>query len=187
MQSNQKKYIEYAKAFSEDRKCPIRLGGSFSHGTSTPYSDVDIRVQCEEEMLRDLIYGYGNPIFLSSTTNPPGILIVIYEDGVALDLEVPAHDETICQKFVLRNDPPYQTARLFHRSLIKYLSGKREIGISVANEIEDYLNIDATITEENYKDGIVSLLNQFAKQYPLPEQYHTLLQELTEEIGRKES
>lgn len=205
MNSNQQKYITYAEAFAKMRNVHIWLGGSFLHGTSTPFSDVDISVLCEEEVLRDLIYGYGEPVYISSTANPPGILIVIYEDGVALDLEVLesvdassegffhrerikehayTRNETVCQKFALRSDSPYQMARLFHRSLIKFLAGKRDLGVSVANEIEDYLLKDATITEENYKDGIVSLLKQFGEQYPLPEKYHMIIQELTEELGK---
>ena len=40
--------------------------------------------------------------------------------------------------FLRGNPTPYQTARLFHRSLIKYLGGKQELGVSVANEIASF-------------------------------------------------
>ena len=192
MKTNQQKYIAYAEAFARIRNCHIWLGGSFLHGTSTPYSDVDISVLCKEDVLRELIYGYGEPIYISSTTNPPGILIVIYEDGVALDLEVLesvdacsegffhrerikehkyTRNETVCQKFALRSDSAYQMARLFHRSLIKFLAGKRDLGVSVANEIAEYLQTDTIIEEESYATDFVLLWKEYNEQYPIPSAY----------------
>ena len=49
---------------------------------------MDISVSGDAAQVKQLIYGYGKPVFLSHTTNPLGILIVIYEDGVQVDLEV---------------------------------------------------------------------------------------------------
>ncbi|MBO4928130.1 MAG: hypothetical protein J5379_07775 [Clostridiales bacterium] len=226
MQSNQQEYIAYARKFAEDRKCHLWLGGSFLHGTSTPYSDVDLSALCGKEELRDLIYGYSEPVLLSSTTNPPGILIVIYKDGVAVDLEVLEQvegyssepgtsfsseersecffhldrikdkkyerNESICQGFALREDEPYQMSRLFHRSLIKYLcgksavgsgdsaigSGKITVGISVANEIAEYMSSGTIACEDNYPQVIRSLWKDFRNQYPLPHAYCKIIDEL---------
>ena len=95
--------------------------------------------------MNSLIYGYGQPVYISYTSNPPGILIAIYEDGVALDLEIIEkvditgseyfhredikrlnyiREENICRQFALCNDIPYQMSRLFHRSLIKFWQEK---------------------------------------------------------------
>ena len=85
---NQREYIEYVRKFAEAHGKHIWLGGSFLRGNPTAFSDVDISVLLDKDSLRTFIYGYGEPVYLSYTTNPEGIIIVIYEDGVAVDLEV---------------------------------------------------------------------------------------------------
>lgn len=108
---------------------------------------MDINVLMDKDTLRAFIRGYGTPIYISYTTNPEGIIIVIYEDGVAVDLEVIESIEiadiyyfhledikehkyhrnsSICKEICQRNDVPYQTSRLFHRSLtaLKYIMEK---------------------------------------------------------------
>ena len=88
MKGNQQRYIQYLSEFAKENKVHIWLGGSFLKGNATAYSDVDISVCCKAEQAKQLIYGYGDPVFLSRTSNPMGILIVIYEDGVSVDLEI---------------------------------------------------------------------------------------------------
>ena len=87
MNSNQRKYIEYVRDYSQTTGTHIWLGGSFLHGNPTPFSDVDISAYMGKDALKSFIYGYGDPIYMSYTSNPEGIIIVIYEDGVAVDLE----------------------------------------------------------------------------------------------------
>ena len=88
MKNNQNKFIEYAKDFSFRNNVHIWLGGSFLHGNASAFSDVDLSIECNNTLLEKFIYGYGKPVYLSHTSNPKGILIVIYKDGVAVDLEV---------------------------------------------------------------------------------------------------
>lgn len=199
----QRKYIDYVNHFAETVKKHIWLGGSFLHGDPTPFSDVDISVRMDLETLREFIYGYGNPIYISYTTNPEGIIIVIYEDGVAVDLEVIESIEIaevdffhledvkkheyhrnsiICKEICQRNDAPYQMSRLFHRSLIKFLAGKKEAGVSVANEISVFLNKSTSVTEEDYQNCIASLIGQYHDKYPLDAKYLNLCIELIDQI-----
>ena len=203
MENNQSKYIEYVREYAETTGNHIWLGGSFLRGDPTPFSDVDISVFMGKEPLKAFIYGYGEPIYISYTTNPEGILIVIYEDGVAVDLEVIesvdvaddhffhrenikdhlyCRNSSICKEICQRNDLPYQTARLFHRSLIKYLAGKKESGISIANEITEFLNNGFNVTENDYENGIALLFEQFHDQYPLDMKYRNLCNELISRI-----
>lgn len=193
---NQKNYIRYIARFAADNEVHIRLGGSFQKGTATPFSDVDISVAGDAEQVKRLIYGYGQPVFLSHTTNPMGILIVIYADGVQVDLEVVqdvgavgtgyfhsddignaelARNESIFRELVPRDDEPYQISRLFYRSLTKYLSGKEDAGVSIANEIVAFLKSDEEIVKETYRDGMTNLLKRFSAEYPLEEEYEKLL------------
>lgn len=197
--TDQRKYIEYAGNYAESSGNHIWLGGSFLRGNPTPFSDVDISACMDKESLREFIRGYGDPVYISYTTNPEGIIIVIYEDGVAVDLEVVESAEVtdndffhmenikeykyhrnscICKEVCRRNDVPYQTARLFHRSLIKFLAGKTETGVSVANEISVFLGSNTSVTESNYKNGIMRLFGQYNDKYPLDTRYRSLCLEL---------
>lgn len=88
MKNNQQQYIDYVMRFAKEYKSHIWLSGSFLHGTATVFSDVDISAFCSAENLNKLIYGYGKQVYISFTHKPPGILIIIYEDGVAVDLEI---------------------------------------------------------------------------------------------------
>ena len=57
----------------------------FSKGTATEFSDIDIYINTDNpSVVYNFIYGYGRPIYISQTLNPRGILIVIYENGVAV-------------------------------------------------------------------------------------------------------
>ncbi len=204
MNSNQRKYIEYVSDYSQTTRTHIWLGGSFLHGNPTPFSDVDISAYMGIDALKTFIYGYGDPIYMSYTSNPEGIIIVIYEDGVAVDLEaiesvdvtdnscffhmenikdhVFKRNSSISRAICHRNDLPYQIARLFHRSLIKYLAGKKEAGVSIANEIVAFLNSDRYVTETGYKSGISHLIAQYHDKYPLDTEYRNLCFELIKQI-----
>ncbi|SDJ60555.1 hypothetical protein SAMN04487760_10989 [Lachnospiraceae bacterium G41] len=89
---------------------------------------------------------------------------------------------TVCKDLALRNDEPYQMSRLFHRSLIKYLAGKKEAGISVANEIADFLNSENLIKEENYKDKFALLLENYKNKYKMDSEYCNLLCDLVKQL-----
>lgn len=203
MKNKQKQYIEYVMRFAKVNKSHIWLSGSFLHGTATEFSDVDISIFCNTEDLKKLIYGYGKPIYISFTHKPLGILIVIYEDGVAVDLEVIekieivdseffhtdniksydyCRNEKICKEFSLRDDIEYQMSRLFHRSLIKYLSGKQDMGVSIANEVAIFNNCNILIDEASYRKGVIELLKAFNEQYQLPIEYLGILYELIEKL-----
>ena len=204
---NQRRYIEYARDYAETSGNHIWLGGSFLRGNPTQFSDVDLSALMESDSLRAFIFGYGEPIYISSTTNPEGIIIVIYEDGVAVDLEVLEsvsatvkgffHQENIkdleycrnsriCRGICQRDDLPYQTARLFHRSLIKYLAGKKELGVSVANEIASFLDSGFCVAENDYKNGIIRLMDQYHDKYPLDTKYRDLCLELINDINERQ-
>lgn len=206
MKNNQQHYLDYIKQFAERNKCHIWLSGSFLHGNACAFSDIDIRVFCNTEKLKELIYGYGKPVYLSFTHKPLGILIIIYEDGVAVDLEIISktdvtdgeyfhtddlpfnkyhRNEDLCKAFSLKDDAYYHTARLFHRSLIKFLSSKQETGVSIAKEVAAFFHNNILIDKENYKSSIAALLNAFHTQYPLPSKYLAVLCELIEVLNEK--
>ncbi len=203
--NRQYEFIEYAKKFANDLAVNIYLGGSFKKGTATPYSDIDLYlITNDEKTVSTFIYSYDQPpVYISNTTNPMGILIVVYANGVSLDLSVgsaPANEEyntlfhingidmekfvlnsEIYKNFVLSNRAEYSVARLFHRSLIKYLSGKDTAGIELLKEMGEYLGIDCS-GYDNYKELYDFVFNRFLDHYPLPFGLEKELKKLYSEI-----
>ncbi len=199
MKNNQIEYIKYVSGYAEENNIHIWLGGSFLNGNSTPFSDIDISVFCNSEQLNKLIYEYDKPVFISHTSNPAGILIIIYKDNIALDLEIIdniqyncdtyfhkedihkkaySRNENIYKELVLSDDAPYQISRLFHRSLIKFLSGKKSAGISVFNEILSFLNAELISDENEFKKVYMEILDLFKLQFGMEYDYYTLLCDL---------
>ncbi|MBQ8604591.1 MAG: GNAT family N-acetyltransferase [Oscillospiraceae bacterium] len=184
---NQQDFLSYAENFAEEYHTKIKLSGSFRKGTATDFSDIDISFFCNNiDMVRKFIFGYSGPIYISHTTNPPGIIIVIYPDGVALDLDVlpdtgtSQRDTEICHLLSFSEDEHYLMARLLHRSLIKFLSGKKEAGVSVLKEICDFLDVDYNISFSGFKSDFINVLNEFKKYYPVDEGYMQLLLNLVD-------
>ena len=80
--------VACAERFAATEKTHVWLGGSFGRRTGGRYSDVDLAIApSDAEVVRRFIYGYAQPVFLSKMENPRGILIIIYENGAAVDLE----------------------------------------------------------------------------------------------------
>ena len=202
MKNNQLKFIEYICDFAEQNKVHIWLGGSFLNGNSTKYSDVDISVFGKVETIKQLIYGYGDPVYISYTHKPFGILVVIYKDGVAVDLEIIEEikfkdngffhrkdikqfeykrDDKMCLEIVLKNDEAHQVSRQFYRSLIKFLVGKKDVAMRTINEIASFIGF-YVIEELVYKKQFIELLNKFNEKYEIKKEYYVALLELINEI-----
>lgn len=215
----QKEFLAYAEEFARENCVHLWLGGSFLRGDSSPYSDVDLAFLAREaEFVRAFLWGYSSrPIYLSKTSRPRGILIVIYENGVCVDLEIlsglekmtddagffhredvkafgPERDENLWETLVLCDDSMYEAARLFHRSLIKYLAGKRELAVSILLEAAVAAGIGAEAPERaevteadaagagEYRLAFEKTLRTFEKRYVLPDAYRKELLRLWREI-----
>ena len=203
MNNYQSEYINYISNFAINNKIHIWLGGSHLYDNASLYSDVDIIVFSEYSNIRNLIYDYDEPLYISYTTNPYGILIVIYKNGVAVDLEIikeidvsyPEYfhkeniknlnyirDTQLCKALVLSDDKQYNMSRLFHRSLIKYLSGKKEIGISIFNEILSFMGYKTITDSQEYNLYFLDVLNDFKSKYNMQLDYYNLLCELADNL-----
>ena len=91
-------------------------------------------------------------------------------------------NEKLCKEFSLSDDRHYQISRLFHRSLIKFLSSKQDMGVSIANELAIFINDNISIDKASYKNSIVDLLKIYNEQYKLPLEYFTILCKLIEKL-----
>lgn len=189
----QLKYIDYVKNFSNKEQVVVYSAGFFLTKTFTKYSDVDLYVVTKNpEIVRKLIYGYSSkPIYISKTLRPYGIIIIIYENGVAVDLSVielknnmqlreeyyflehkiiDAYEtnNSIYKYFVLSSEKEYGEIRLFHRSLIKFLSGNKAKGIEILNELAAANNIEAVHDFKQYNNHFDKVYNIYLNKGSIP-------------------
>lgn len=73
------------------------LKGSLTKGTATKFSDIDLIIlgSIDSSKVDKIISIYGNPVMTNFTENPKGILILIYQDNISVDLDI---RETISQE-----------------------------------------------------------------------------------------
>ena len=182
--SKQLSFIDYRKNFAAEKCVSIWLGGSFKKGTATEYSDVDIYINCNAGQLKDFIYGRGKPVYIAVTANPPGIFVIIYDSGLALDLRVVKNlggqqyfslsdaaavwdiDDRIYKYFPRCAGP--DTGRLFHRARIKHLRGKSRRAFSLLSEIAREIGCDY-IPTENFAEDFDFVMKEWKKKNTMAE------------------
>ena len=161
-------------------------------------------------LVKKYIYGFVcAPVYIGRTERPNGILIVIYGGGLSLDLEIVdrvkciaedpdsgyfhlqdikscdyIRNERIFEKLILNDRDSYRISRLFHRSLIKLLSGKVDLAYSILNEIEDFFEMEHTEIKDKveFKCRIVELLKSFKEHYFIEDSYCNELYRLLNEL-----
>ena len=86
-------------------------------------------------------------------------------------------NEMIWRELVTDDSKSYRIMRLFHRSLIKALSGKAYLANAILNEISDFLDAKhiAVNNEYEFKFRIIELLDRFKKKYFIQIRYYNEL------------
>jgi len=212
--SNFKNYIESIHEFCKNNRFSMILKGSLAKGTATKFSDIDLIIlgNIDSNKVDEIILLYGNPVMTNFTENPKGILILIYQDNISVDLDI---RETISQqdlqnsivllkydtnfiidnKEIIRkqvesnyipNRPEwYKVLRLLHRGTIKYLSNKTDSAYNLLEEIKENL-ISLKITDlsfnNNFEDDIKCIFDRFCKEFEVDSQVEVLFHNLFKEF-----
>ncbi len=206
-----KDYLQYAASFAKEKDFSLMIKGSIANSTATAYSDIDVLLMCSDEgCVDEFVYGYRPIVMSNKTQRPKGILIVVYDNGICVDIDVRKrvtreelqtaivlHDgkeknmysaiiereEDLTLNTVPDREEWYQLLRLFHRSLIKYLSGKAEAGRALLEEIREALQEHSTLPwTGNYKADIQLGLNEMSSRYLVPQEIKNALQELIDQL-----
>lgn len=139
--------------------------GSISKRTATEFSDIDILIlgDVSQSSVDDIISCYGKPVMTNYTENPKGILILVYENGVSVDLEfrisiasyeiqesvvlvgsvnsfISGEDiirREIVSEYFPEREQWYKDLRLGHRALIKFLSNNEEVALDLLKEMKE--------------------------------------------------
>ncbi|MBO4864861.1 MAG: hypothetical protein J5517_10890 [Eubacterium sp.] len=202
-----KAFLEYAIGFFEEKSCKALLKGSICKGTAHRFSDIDLVLKrMDKETADSFIYGFGDVALISRTERPAGIIIVIYTNGLSLDLDF--RDKITREEFensdIIGNefesedigeelsrcenilesektDEWESMKRLFHRSLIKWLGGKTESGYSILKEITDFMKnekIDIPDFSGDYKHDFRVTLESYNAVSQLEQKYYSVIENL---------
>lgn len=214
--SNYRNYIEAVYNFCKSNGFSMILKGSLAKGTATKFSDIDLIIlgSLDSSKIDELISLYGNPVMTNFTEKPKGILILVYQDNISVDLDI---RETISQqdlqdsivilkydinfiidnKEIIRkqvksecipNRPEwYKTLRLLHRGIIKYLSNKTDSAYELLEEIKQILT-SLQITDlnfnSNFEDDIKCIFNKFCNTFEVDSQIKILFNNLFKEFKK---
>lgn len=211
---NHKNYMQCIYEFCKENKLSLILKGSLAKGTATKYSDMDLIIlgNIKESKVDEIITLYGKPVMCNFTENPKGILILIYQDGISVDLDI---RETISQEdlenskvllkyddnFIINDEKVirkeitseymsikptwYKILRLLHKGIIKYLSNKRDSAYEFLEEIKESLNsinINNLNFNNNFEDDIQRIFNEFCERYELDVKVKDLFNKLFKEF-----
>lgn len=156
-------YIEYLRMECNKYGLSLLLEGSLAKKQGKRFSDIDLAIcgNITTDILDRLISGYDTLVMSNYTENPKGIMILNYENGINVDLDI---RETFLQNeidsnVILLNNgfvvddilkrkvinskllPPrqqwYKTLRLIHRCCIKYLCHKEDTAQGLCEEVKE--------------------------------------------------
>ena len=212
--SNYRNYIESVYEFCKSNNLSMILKGSLAKGTAKNFSDIDLIIlgNIDSSKVDELISLYGNPIMTNFTENPKGILILIYQDNISVDLDI---RETISQQdlqnsivllkyttnFIIDNKEPirkqvksnylpnrpewYKVLRLLHRGTIKYLSNKTDSAYKLLEEIKSNL-VSLDIVDlnfnDNFEDDIKCIFDKLCAEFNVDSQIKVLFHNLFKEF-----
>lgn len=203
-------YLQYILNVCKTHKINLLLKGSVSAGKATKFSDIDIVIiEKRDDVIEKIISGYRRIIMSAKTERPKGILILIYENGLCIDLDVRKsitseelncsvllncenindyvksdimRYEDICIPSVPERDDWYKLLRLFHRSLIKRLSHKITEADKLLEEIKEEIDERFNVSWcGKYTDDIKTALKCMAKEYTIPGEFNRLICKLINE------
>lgn len=211
---NHKNYIESIFKFCKENRLSLILKGSLAKDTATKYSDIDLIIlgNIEDSKVNELITRYGNPVMTNFTENPKGILILVYDDNIAVDLDIREtispedlenskillkydtnfiinNKEVIRKEIVSKYMPNrpiwYKTLRLLHRGTIKYLSNKNHSAYNLLSEIKEsltILNINDLDLKNNFEEDIQCIFKRICKEFQVDSQIEVLFNTLFREF-----
>jgi hypothetical protein len=183
----------------------LLLKGSIANGTARPYSDIDVSIygNVSKDIIERILYGFEKPLLINASEKPPGLLIVAYRKGLALDLGIQGGDsidengESILLvrpsnpghrmlssteeyvKAIGRNDHYSKTCKLIHKGLLKYLSGKRDVAGEFIKEIIEFTAIQIS-DQGNIIEAFQTSVRTFIRNDDVMRQeFHWLIQEAT--------
>lgn len=208
------RYIKYITGYCEEKGFSLILKGSLANGTVRENSDIDLIVfgEITNALMDTMISGYDTPVMTNYTENPKGIYIIVYQNGICVDLDlrnsVTPEDlqdaiilvrnesnfvlgDTVSRKTEIYSkylpDRPawYKVLRLLHRALIKFLCGKIDSAHALWREIlesPDTIDIKDVDTSGDFKRDMIEVFHRIDRKYNVGCGIRGLFQKLFDQL-----
>jgi hypothetical protein len=100
---NFKEYIGFISKYCKKYNLTLILKGSLAVNKACEYSDIDLVIfgKLNKSNIYEIIYNYNKPLLINLSTNPKGMLIITYENGISIDLDI---RETIIKEDIIQED-----------------------------------------------------------------------------------
>ena len=209
---NHKNYINYLCEYCKRQGFSLILKGSLATGTAKTHSDIDLILmgKITNADMDHIISQYDNIIMTNYTENPKGIFILIYENGLCIDLDLRdsivqddledaiilnredsnfavskqlVRKQDIVSKYLPERPEWYKILRIVHRGLIKYLCENRESADVLLSEIKeslDSIGINNLEYAGSFKDDIYTIFSRICKEYDVNCEIKSLFLKLLE-------
>ncbi|WP_243156414.1 ElyC/SanA/YdcF family protein [Clostridium sp. C8-1-8] len=203
-------YIEAIYKFCKSNRLSLILKGSLAKGTATKFSDIDLIILGEVDnfITDELINVYGNPVMTNLTENPKGILILVYNNNISVDLDIRnaiseddlqdglvllkysinfivdknlTKNRSFLLNYILEKPNWYKTLRLIHRAVIKYLSNKIDTAYNLLEEIKENLfslHINDLVFNNNFEDDIQYIFSRISAEFEVDDKINSLFNNL---------
>ena len=208
-----KDYLEKVISFCNNKGLTLILKGSLANGTAQKNSDIDLIIMgnLNNVIIDEIITIYDKPIMTNYTENPIGIMILVYNVNVSVDLDIRTsitEEELVDDVILIKGTEPivisklpersvieteyipirpdwYKVLRLVHRSLLKHLSGKYDDAIELAHEAREKMSKDLLIEldgNKNYQIDIYNIYSAVRNQFEVSPEMNNLFTKLLKEI-----
>ncbi len=210
-----KNYIIDVTKVCNEFNLSLIIKGSLAEGKATSFSDIDLIVlgEVNKSISDKIISCYGIPIMTNFTEKPKGIVILLYEDGLSIDLEfrktittselnksiilVKNNEHTlsnskkieiITSKYLVEREKWYKDLRLAHRALIKFLANKEKVAFKLLEELKDlfsYLETETLKYNSIFTNDLEILLIEIFNKYNVDARYKNILNQLLTESKKR--
>lgn len=210
-----KDYMEFIYSYCVERGFSLILKGSLANGTAKQNSDIDLIVlgAITNEDIDNIISQYNTPVMTNYTENPKGIFIIVYKNGICVDLDLRDRITTedlkdafvldrnnsnfivgnevirktdVVSKFLPNRPEWYKTLRLIHRGTIKFLCDKKDVAWELLTEVKDSLN-SIGVRQDNYKgcfkEDMTEIFNCICDKYDVEYEIKVLFQGLFNQLS----
>lgn len=209
-----RQYIAYMEEACSAQQFSLVLEGSLAHGKAGRFSDIDLILagNITAEQLEKILTGYGPLTMTNYTENPKGILILNYENGISVDLDLRKtvlkeeveENMVLCDfgfefkekierlevktKLIPERPLWYKTLRLIHRCCLKYLADKTEAGkgleMEVAEGVEECCHVH--LQRQKISDKMIEAFNIIDQKFEAGAAIRALFTPLFKAMKEKE-
>jgi hypothetical protein len=155
-----REYIEFISEYCKNNNLTLILKGSLAINKACEYSDIDLVIfgKFTKNIIYEVIHNYNNPLLINLSTNPKGMLIITYENGISIDLDI---RETIIEEDIIQENKILINNGLnLSRNITRYYLNISDYCNNCSNELYEILKLIIKGTNK-YLSNKEAVANEF--------------------------